>query len=278
MLVDSHAHLNLPEFKADLSQVIGRCRDKNVAVINVGSQAANSGRALELARENKNFFAAVGLHPETLTVGQAMGEESFSPALAKEQLEKISHLAESEQTVAIGEIGLDYFHLPAGEEAATKKLQQEYLFKLLAVAQANELPAILHCRGAKERPLEVYQELLAFLKNQPVRGVLHCFGADWPLAQEFLAAGFYLGVTGIVTFKKGAETLQEVAAKMPLERLLIETDCPFLAPEPYRGQRNEPAYVELVAKKIAELRKISLDEVIEATTQSAQELFSLKFL
>jgi TatD DNase family protein len=184
--------------------------------------------------------------------------------------------------VAIGEIGLDYYHIP--KEMAiedVKKIQKENLIKQINFAAKNNLPVILHCRGEASNPLGAYHELLEIIKLQitnyklRVTGVLHCYGADLATAQEFIQLGFYLGFTGIVTFGKNAEDLRQVVKQLPLDKILIETDCPYLAPAPHRGERNEPAFVEFTAVKIAELKNLSLTEFSDATVKNTKKLFGI---
>ncbi len=213
-------------------------------------------------------------------------EETREQALVEkiglaESFRRIAELAKNPKVAAVGETGFDYFRF-RGDKEETIKIQREYFLKHIQLAKENNLPLIAHCRGDKENPRQAYEEILAILTDPPslksygeARGVIHCFGSDLAMAKEFIKAGFYIGITGIVTFAKKAEELQLVAKEIPLEKILIETDCPYLAPEPHRGGRNEPAYVEFVAKKIAELKGTSVAEVIEQTGKNAEELFKI---
>ncbi len=278
MLVDSHAHLNFSAFDQDIDQVSARCRQKGMKVINVGSQAETSQKAVALAEKFPGFFAATGIHP--IHLGESRRDEletaehaDFS-ANPDAEFNRIVALADQPKVVAIGETGLDYFRLEE-DVAAAKKIQREYFCRHLELAKDKNLPVILHARGEAADLLGAYQEILEIVKTVGARGVIHCFGADWPTAEKFLDLGFYIGLTGIITFRKKAEELQLVAKNTPLDKILIETDSPYLAPEPHRGERNEPVFVELVAAKIAEIKSLSLAEVIEQTGQNAAKLFKI---
>ncbi|MFA4871858.1 MAG: TatD family hydrolase [Patescibacteria group bacterium] len=281
MLTDSHAHLNFMAFDDDRDEVIARCQKKGMNVINVGTQLATSLKAINIAQDfsahGGNFFATVAIHPIHVGKYQRDPQESkehelFATISLPEMFEKISVLVENKEVIAIGETGLDYFRVE-GDASETKAIQKEYFLKHLDLAQKNNLPVILHCRGSKENPHDGYLDVLDIIKNKDLRGVIHCFGADLEIANKFIGLGFYVGLTGIITFAKKVEEIQEVARLLPLDKILIETDSPYLAPEPYRGKRNEPIYVEYVAQKIAALKRLSLAEVIEATGNNAKNLF-----
>jgi len=273
MLIDTHAHVNFVAYKTDGDEVTERALKENIWMINVGSERDTSRRALEYAKKYpKGVFAAVGLHPIHLReqqIGAPLDE--YETVEFKTQAEKFEYdyyksLAQDPKVVAIGETGLDYYH-----NAANKELQKEVLLEQMSLADALKKPIIFHCR-------EAHNELLATLRewelfgNKKLRGVIHSFSGRWSQAQQYLAMGFYLGFNGIITF---ARDYDKVIKQMPLERLLLETDCPYLTPVPFRGKRNEPAYVEYVAEKVAELRGISFDEIAEATTKNAKELFKI---
>ncbi|MBI5765991.1 TatD family hydrolase [Candidatus Falkowbacteria bacterium] len=287
MLTDSHAHLNFRAFDNDRDEVIARCQKREMAVINVGTQLATSQKAIAIAQDfsavGGNFFATVAIHPIYVGKYQCDPRESkehelFEKMNLPEIFEEISKLANESGVVAIGETGFDYFRL-ARDIEKNKLLQKEYFLKHLDLAQKNNLPVILHCRGNQENPHDAYLDVLDIIKEKfkacPANagGVIHCFGADLEIANKFIGFGFYIGLTGIITFAKKAEEIQEVARLLPLDKILIETDSPYLAPEPYRGKRNEPIYVEYVAQKIAELKHLSLEEVVAATAKNAEKLF-----
>jgi len=228
-----------------------------------------------MADERENIYAAVGLHPDNVK------EECFD-------LAKYRELARNKRVVAIGETGLDY-HRINDQGPIIKNLQKELFLKHLELARELELPIILHCRGSKESPRGAYEELMEILQAAAVktgqancepRAVIHCFSADWEIAQKFLNLGFYLGFTGNITYpvKKPdapAAQLLAVVKNAPLDRILTETDCPYLAPQSARGQRNEPQYVRFVLEKIAEVKNLSFGEAEEITVQNAEALFKI---
>lgn len=252
MLIDTHCHLDFPEFAKDFEKVLARARSAGVGkIINPGVELSNSRAAVRLAKEFDSVFAAIGIHPHA---ADSVGEETLN------ELEK---LAASEKVVAVGEIGLDFFKM-----RNSKKIQIEAFRRQLQLAQKLNLPVIIHSRSANS---EIF-EILDCFKN--LRGVFHCFGGDWNFAEKVLARGFSIGLTGIVTFPN-AENVREVAQKIPLEKLLVETDAPFLAPQKFRGQRCEPAFVREVAAEIAEIRRISIEAVAKQTTKNAERLFGV---
>ncbi len=271
MLVDTHAHLNFQAYKDDLSQVIGRCRQAKMKVINVGAAYDTSLRAANLALAEPDFYAAIALHPIHVY------DEEFNPENYQDLI-----ASSKGRVVAIGETGLDYWHLNEYLAKGAKSInevkeKQEKLFRQhIKLAKDNDLPLIVHTRKSEEHP-GAYEDLYSILKDEAInKGVIHCYVGDIKSAKKFVEAGFYLGFTGIVTFEKKAEYLQEIAKWIPLDRMLIETDCPWLTPVPHRGKRNEPSYVRYVAQKIAELRVKSEEEIIELTGQNAINLFNLK--
>ncbi len=274
MLVDSHAHLNFQAFEADRQQVIARCLKQDMKVINVGSQSLTSQMAVKIAGQYPDMYAAVGIHP--IHVGQyeydpheSQAHEQIEQLTTEQMFEQISQLAKQAKVVAIGETGLDYYRLK-GEKEATQQLQRDWFVQHLDLAQSLKLPVILHCRTE-----EGYRDMYELIRRRSLTGVVHCFGSDAVMAQKFVDLGYYIGLTGIVTFRKNAEELQRVAIDMPLDRILIETDCPYLTPEPHRGERNEPIYVKYIAGKIAQLKGLSVEQVAQATSDNAIELFNL---
>lgn len=249
MLIDSHAHLDSSQFDADREHVVRRALEANVKIISIATDIASSWKTLEIARKYE-LVCTVGIHPH-----QA---EQFS---GEETLAQLRKLCAEPNVVAIGEIGLDYF-----KEYAPRQSQQRAFRAQLELAQELSKPVVVHLRDATE-------DLLKILSEHPkVRGVVHSFTGDWALAQRVLDLGFYLSVNGIVTFER-SQTLRDAVAQIPLEKLLIETDCPYLAPVPLRGTRNEPSFVRHVAQAIAHIKKISFDEVAQATTRNARTLF-----
>jgi len=282
MLIDAHAHLNFHAFKKDLEEVLKRCQ--NMKVINIGSQYPTSRLALELARKNKNMFASVGLHPVHV-LEQERDKNEIREKIEMsddEQLAGIRELLKSDKDnriVAIGETGLDYFHIKTNKHSAEeiKQAQKDIFISHIELAKEFEKPLMLHCRDSKDKPGEAYKELLSIVNSQLSNvnnGMIHCFSSNIKIAKEFVSAGFYIGITGIITFPNAGE-LVDVVKQIPLDRLLTETDCPYLAPQPVRGERNEPPYVEHVAKKIAEIKGIGYDEVIAAVETNAKKIFNI---
>ncbi|OQA04234.1 MAG: putative deoxyribonuclease YcfH [bacterium ADurb.Bin400] len=261
MFIDTHCHLNFPEFKTEVSAVIGRARDAKVdRMINVGIDEETSRRSLELARRYPEVYATVGIHPHC------------SLDLSIETRSSLLKLAAHEKVVAIGEIGLDYYYLKRSSQFAHYPSREEQIFcfeQMLDLALETQLPVIVHSREADA-------DVLAILKSYSgaLRGVMHCFSGDYDYAQKVLDLGFYISVTGNITFKKSSDTIEAIR-RIPTSSMMIETDAPYLAPEPYRGKRNEPAYVVEVAKRIAEIKGISLAEVEHDTTKKAMKLFGI---
>ncbi|MDP2812162.1 MAG: TatD family hydrolase [bacterium] len=271
MLVDSHAHLNFKAYNDDLSDVIGRCRQSGLKVINVGAAYESSQKAVALALAENDFYASIGLHPV----------HAYDEEFKTDDYQTLIDSAKG-KVVAIGETGLDYWHLNEYLEKGAKSIdevkeKQEKLFRQqIKLAKDNNLPLIIHTRKSDEHP-DAYDDLFDILKNENMnKGVVHCYVGDMERAKKFVKAGFYLGFTGIVTFEKKSEYLQEIAKWIPVDKLLIETDCPWLTPVPHRAKRNEPIYVRYVAEKIAEIKGIPVDEVIEISGNNAIKLFNLK--
>lgn len=270
MLIDTHAHLNFEAYNDDLEQVIKRCQARGMAAINVGAQYQTSLKAAGLAKENDNFFATLGLHPIHVF------DEPFQPAAYESLL--------NDKVVAIGETGLDYYHPTferpnqAGQEVSLEKViakQKEVFSAHIALAKKHNLPLMLHGRNGLEGK-DVYAEMLEILKQEKAdNAVFHCFAGNLAMAKTITGLGFYIGIDGPITFKKKAEELQKIAKTISLDKILLETDAPYLTPEPFRGQRNEPIYVEYVAEKIAELRGLVKEAVIEQTWQNAKKLFKI---
>jgi len=249
-LIDTHCHLDFPQFKKDFSAVLERAEEVGISkILNPGCNLATSHGAVCLANKFDCIFAAVGVHPHD------------ADEISTTNLQVLAELAKNPKVLAIGEIGLDYFRLKNKTSVQKNAFRQQ-----LELAEKLQKPVIIHAREADNDVLEILDEFPG------VQGVCHCFGGDWQLAQKVLAREFFLGFTGIVTFPS-AENLREVIRQMPLEKILIETDAPFLAPQKFRGFRCEPAFVREVATKIAELKKLSLDEIAVATAKNAIKLF-----
>lgn len=277
-MIDTHCHLNFRAFKDDMVKVIARAKLAGVNfIINVGSQYETSERAVRLAQENDNLYAAIGLHPIHLFEQEVDEEEIhfktkseiFNPAKYKKLFE------DNERVVAIGECGLDYYRFPENIAKEEVKIKQIELFEQhIKLASELNLPIIIHGRKAYD---DIFLVLEKTIKQGLLfkRGVSHCFLGTREQAKKFLDLGFLLSFTGIITFKNINPVLLKVIKETPLEKIMIETDAPYLAPQAYRGTRNEPAYVAEVAKKIAEVKGVDLTEVEKVTTNNAIKLFCL---
>ncbi|MBI2097713.1 MAG: TatD family hydrolase [Candidatus Vogelbacteria bacterium] len=254
-LIDSHAHLQFPQFDKDREAVIARTRAAGIGVINVGTDLETSRQAVTLTEKNEKMWATVGIHPTDLPAPEAE-EKIFS------ELEK---LARQSRVVGIGECGLEIRNGKFDVRSESGKRQIQIFERQIELAKAVGKPLMIHCRNA-------YDGLLSVLSNfQSPTSNLHFFAGDWPTARKFLDLGCTLSFTGVITF---ANQYDEVIKKMPLDRLLIETDCPFVAPAPYRGQRNEPSYVIEVARRVAELRGSSFEAIAAATSANTRRLFA----
>ena len=252
MFVDSHCHLNFPELAQNLDQYLALMEENQVThALCVGVDLENLPQVLALAEEHENLFASVGVHPSH--------EDGEEPTI-----EKLVELAQWDKVVAIGETGLDYYW-----HKDRPQLQRERFRKHIRAAKEVGLPLIVHTREAAEDTLQVLREEGA----ETVGGVMHCFVESWEIAKQALDLGFYISFSGVVTFKS-ATALQEVARKVPLDRLLIETDAPYLAPVPFRGKLNHPALVRHVAEHLADVRGMPLAEIARASRENFFRLFS----
>jgi len=254
-LVDTHAHLDDRRLRADLDGVLKRAREGGVRqIIAIGTTAASSNGVLELAQAHRGVFAAVGIHPNDAA---EVGQRDW-PAIAR--------LAARPGVVAIGETGLDRYwdRTPFPE-------QQDWFARHLALAHEHDLPVVIHSRDCQADIIDQLKKL-----HRPVRGVMHSFTGTWEDAEALLELGLHLSFAGMVTFtNKALDALREVAARVPTDRLLTETDSPYLSPHPFRGQTNEPAHVAVTAGRLAEIRGISPDGLATMTTANARRLFHL---
>ena len=255
-LIDSHCHLDMESYTEDLESILHAALNNGIAsIITIGIDISSSRKAVELAATHDMIHATVGIHPHD---SQNIGEAEYL------QLEELME-KEQEHIVGYGEIGLDYV-----KNYAPQKTQLKVFREQLELAKEFDLPVVIHDREAHEDTLTILKEAGPFKRG----GIMHCFSGDMNYADKVLDLGFHISIPGIVTFKN-AHDLKQVAAEAPLERLLLETDGPFLAPTPYRGKRNEPLFMLYTAEEVAHLRGISLDELADATTANCRELFSL---
>ena len=255
MLIDSHAHLEMPEFRQDLTEVIQRAKASGIDYIfTVGTEKKDWNRALEITHSHPSVYAILGVHPHN---AREIDEETY-PTLRK--------LCADDKVRAYGEIGLDFYRNLSPRAVQLKRFREQ-----IVLAKELKLPIVIHDRDA-------HQETLGILKSEKAEdcgGIIHCFSGDDHMAKECIEMGFYISVPGTVTFKN-AGGFQEIIKGLPLESLLIETDAPFLAPVPFRGKRNEPSYVRYTAQKVAEIKKVSLEKVAEVTTENALRVYRLK--
>jgi len=253
MFVDSHAHLEMKEFDSDREDVIKRAGNEGVdCIITVGINLEFSLTAVNLAQKHENIYAAIGVHPHDV----ARVDHSTYDALKT--------LAQRQKVVAYGEIGLDFFR-----NISSQAKQLDAFGRQLELAKELNLPVIIHDREAHQQSLETVRA------SGVRRGVFHCFSGDYEMAKKCMDLGFYISIPGVVTFDK-SKTLQDVAEKVPLSSLLLETDAPYLAPVPHRGKRNEPSYIVQTAKKVAQIKRITLEEVASKTSANAIHLFGIK--
>jgi TatD DNase family protein len=259
MFVDSHAHVDGPEFDADREEVIERAWAAGVSkILNVGTGDPHSGafeRAVELGRKHENVYTAIGTHPHDARLYDDQAED------------KIKRLIESERVIAWGEIGLDFHY-----DNSPRDVQVDVFKRQLRAAHECDLPVVIHTREAEPETIDILKIDYADANR---RGVFHCFSGSMDLARRALELGFMISFSGIVTFKK-ADELRAVAKEVPLDRLLIETDCPYLSPIPYRGKRNEPAYVVEVARCLAVIHNLEIEEFARITTENFQRFFLTK--
>ena len=254
MLVDSHAHIQLDNYRTDRDAVLARARQAGVhAILIIGFDLKTSRDAISLAEAHSGLYATVGMHPHDA--------KHFN----RETLDVFRGLASHSRVVALGEMGLDYYR-----NLSPSSIQKTVFEQQLDLAEELDLPVVIHNR-------EAYHDILPILQARcgRIRGVMHCFSGDADIMRHTLDLGFYIGIGGPVTYRK-SEDLQAAAREVPADHLLVETDCPWLAPQFRRGKRNEPAYVRSTAEKIAELRGTSLDEVAEITTRNFEKLFRVK--
>lgn len=259
-LTDTHAHLDDAAYDADRDAVIARARAAGVTrILAVGIGERSIAATLALAEKHAEVFAAVGVHPNALD------------ALPADRWDILERAARHPRVVAVGETGLDFFRLKGEDLAAGRRAQRACFLKQLDLAKRRDKPVVIHCREAIEETLAILREFGRF-RSEP--GVMHCFAGNRTQAEEFFALGYAISVGGILTFKNAPE-LREVVRAAPRDRVMLETDCPWLAPTPHRGQRNEPAYVRLVAERLAEIWEEPLETVAERLAATVRRVFGI---
>lgn len=253
MFVDTHAHLQWSSFDNDRQNVLTRAKDQGVThIVNIGFDIAGSLKGIMLAEKHKGLYATVGIHPHNATM------------LNEKTIDKLRELAKKPKVVAIGEIGLDYYRSLSPKEVQKKTFETQ-----LALAQELKLPAVIHDREAHE---DILQALSRF--KGKIKGVMHCFSGGKEMAKKCIDLGFLISFAGNVTYAK-ANRLRKIAKWIDLKNMLLETDCPWLTPQAMRGKRNEPSFLPLIAKEIANLKCISLDDLADNTTRNAEKILKL---
>ena len=253
MIFETHAHYDDEVFNEDREQLLAGLPEKGIGrVINVGASIETTRTTLALAEAYDYIYAAVGVHPSDI---DGLNEETYSWLKAQTAHPK---------TVAVGEIGLDYYW-----DNEPREVQKKWFIRQLELARELDLPVLIHSREAAADTMEIMKE-----HAKGLSGVIHCYSYSKEMAQEYIKMGFYIGVGGVVTFKN-AKKLKEVVENIPLTSIVLETDCPYMAPEPNRGKRNNSAYIRYVAEKIAELKGITYEEVVEQTEKNARDMYRL---
>ena len=253
MIFDTHAHYDDEAFNEDRDQILSSMKDGGVGcIVNVCASVGGFGGTLELMKAYPFVYGAVGVHPDDAGI------------MTQDTLDEIRRLSHMEKMVAIGEIGLDYYW-----DNEPHEVQQKWFIRQLELAGEVKKPVIIHSR-------EAAADTMYIMKNyaQGLGGVIHCYSYSREMAEEYVKMGFYIGIGGVVTFKN-AKKLKDVAAAIPIEKIVLETDCPYMAPEPYRGKRNQSSYIRYVAEKIAELKEMSPEEVIAVTEKNARDLYGI---
>lgn len=255
MIFDTHAHYDDEAFDDDRRDLLTHMREKGIEyIVNAGSDIESIRKTLELTEQYPFVYGAAGVHP------------SETAELTSKDMEWIREIAGREKIVAIGEIGLDYYWPEPDRE-----VQKKWFKEQLKLAEETGLPVIIHSRDAAADTLEILKEW----DVHKTKGVIHCFSYTWEIAREYLNMDYYFGIGGVLTFKN-ARRLKEAVMHIPMEKILLETDCPYLAPEPYRGKRNQSEYIFYVAEQLAEIKKISSEEVLEITRNNAKKFYEIE--
>lgn len=255
MFIDTHAHLTDPRFEGEVQEIIQKAYDSMTQkIITSGVNLENSREAVNLAEKYENVYASIGVHPQDV--------EKFED----NTLEELEKLAKSKKVVAIGEIGLEYL-----ENSPDTNLQKQVFIEQILLAEKLELPIVIHTRNAIGDTMKILREYKNHLK---FGGTLHCFSESLEVAQEAIKLGFYISVGGVSTFTN-AKRLQEVIKEIPIQKIILETDCPYLAPTPFRGQRNDPSLISVIAENLAILKNLNVEEIARVTSENARRLFKI---
>ena len=259
-IVDTHAHLDMKHFHRDRSEVIARALNSGVnTIISVGTDLESSKKAIELAENHPEVLATAGFHPHEAS------------KVKEKEIAKLAEMARHSRVVALGEMGLDFYRNRSPREAQLRVLEWQ-----LELAVKLDLPAVIHCRQAEKEMLPLLRDWTSRHKeeNRKARGVIHCFNGETDTVKQYLDMGFYLSLGAYIGYPS-SRPMYNAIRSIPLDRLVVETDCPFLSPQSYRGQRNEPAYVLLTVQSLAEVRGVSPERVARETTQNAYRLFNI---
>lgn len=253
MFIDSHAHLDDSRFDKDRDLIIESLKENQVDyVFNIGADLKTSEASLKLAKEYDNIYAVVGVHPHS------------AKEVDERTMERLREMAKEDKVIAIGEIGLDYYY-----DNSPRDLQLKWFKEQLKLAKEVDLPVVIHTRDASQETFDILKE-----HSEGLRAILHCYSGSAEMAMEYVKLGFYISLAGPLTFKN-ARVPKEVAEVVPMDRLLIETDCPYLTPVPYRGKRNEPMFVRYVVEEMARIKGLSLEEVGKITSENVQKAFNV---
>lgn len=254
MFFDSHAHYDHDQFDSDRELVLDRLKEEGISnVINAASDIDSSKKAIKLTEKYSYFYCSVGIHPHDVSKAN------------EEDIAKLKKLSENNKVVAVGEIGLDYYY-----NHSAKETQRQWFKKQLNLARELNLPVIIHDRDAHADCLDIIMSE----KIEEIGGVFHCYSGSWEMAKKLLDMGLYISFSGSITFKNAVKLI-EVVKNIPKDRMLIETDCPYLAPVPYRGKRNDSSYIKYTAEKIADVKGISIEEVAHLTADNTKTLFRI---
>lgn len=254
MIIDTHAHYDDGQFDTDREELLRSMHDGGIGmIVNAGSTVSSWEKIRELTEKYPFVYGAVGVHPDE--VG----------SLTEEDMERMERLLDLDKIVAAGEIGLDYYW-----DNESHDIQEKWFIRQLETARKKDMPVIIHSREAAADTMEIMREYASGM-----RAVIHCYSYSAEMAEEYVNMGYYIGIGGVVTFKN-AKKLKNVVVKIPLSSIVLETDCPYLAPEPYRGRRNCSLYLPYVAEKIAELKEVSVEEVVRQTEENSRKLYGLK--
>lgn len=253
MFIDSHAHLDDKRFDADRDMIIKNLKENKVDyVFNIGADLESSETSVKLANQYDNIYAVVGVHPHS------------AKEVDENTIDRLKELSKEEKVIAIGEIGLDYYY-----DNSPRDLQVKWFKEQIKLAKEVNLPIVIHTRDASQETFDILKENA---KDHPV--IMHCYSGSVEMAEEYVKLGYYISIAGPLTFKN-ARIPKEVVENIPMDRLLIETDCPYLTPVPYRGKRNEPMFVKYVAEEMAKIKGISVEEVGRITSRNLQKAFSI---